>query len=38
MAWVTVENQKLAYQRQHQKELRADTYKRLLWRLAAQQS
>ena len=27
MAWLTTENQKLAYQRHHQKELRADTYR-----------
>ena len=29
MGWVTTENQKLAYQRMHQKELRADTYRNI---------
>ena len=37
MAWVTAENQKLAYQRQHQKELRADTYKNIREVLEARQ-
>ena len=37
MAWVTAENQKLAYQRQHQKELRADTYKNISEVLEARQ-
>lgn len=37
MAWVTVENQKLAYQRQHQKELRADSYKNIREVLQARQ-
>jgi len=37
MGWVTVENQKLAYQRQHQKELRADTYKNIREVLEARQ-
>ena len=37
MAWVTAENQKLAYQRQHQKELRADKYKNIREVLEARQ-
>ena len=30
MAWVTIENQRLEYQRQNQKALRADTYKSVM--------
>ena len=37
MGWVTAENQKLAYQWQHQKKLRADTYKNIREVLEARQ-
>ena len=37
MGWITAENQKLAYQHQHQKELRADCYRNIREVLEARQ-